>query len=75
MKMHDPHCKSGVVLATYPPIYQECDCGYEEPKVQGGHHPLCFPSIRDVRIGDWGPTCFTCQVLAVCEERVRKEYQ
>lgn len=31
--MHSPHCKSNVVIATYPPIYQACDCGYDNPEV------------------------------------------
>lgn len=37
--------------------------------IQGDHHSLCFPAIRDVRIGDWGPTCFTCVVLGLAEQR------
>jgi hypothetical protein len=45
-----------------------------EPEIQGEHHPLCFEAIRDVRVGDWGPTCFTCQVLRIVEERERAKY-
>ena len=41
--------------------------------IQGEHHPLCFPSIRDVRIGDWGPSCFTCQVLGIAYEQGRRD--
>jgi hypothetical protein len=29
MIQHDPHCKSLVVLTSYPPQYQECDCQKE----------------------------------------------
>ena len=35
--------------------------------IQGEHHKYCFPSIRHVRQGDWGTSCFTCAVLAMAE--------
>ena len=36
-----------------------------ETPIRGEHDPLCFPAIRDVRMGDWGPSCFTCQVIGM----------
>lgn len=30
--MHKPNCKSLIVLTSYPPIYQDCDCGYLDDK-------------------------------------------
>lgn len=36
-----------------------------ETPIRGEHDPLCFPAIRDVRVGDWGPSCFTCQVIGM----------
>lgn len=44
-----------------------------EIEIQGEHDPLCFPAIRDVRIGDWGPSCFTCEVLGMAEQRGREK--
>lgn len=35
--------------------------------IQGEHHKFCFPAIRDVRVGDWGTNCFTCQVLSIVD--------
>jgi hypothetical protein len=38
-------------------------------EIRGDHDPLCFPAIRDVRIGDWGPSCFTCQVIHIARQQ------
>ncbi len=38
-------------------------------EIQGEHDPLCFPAIRDIRVGDWGPMCFTCTVLGMAREQ------
>lgn len=37
--------------------------------IQGEHDPLCFSAIRDVRVGDWGPSCFTCEVIGIARQQ------
>lgn len=41
----------------------------KDTPIQGEHDPLCFPAIRDVRVGDWGPSCFTCEVIAIARQQ------
>jgi len=46
---------------------------HPEVPIQVHHDPLCFPAIRDVRVGDWGPSCFTCQVIGMAREQGQRD--
>lgn len=58
--MHDPHCKSLIVLTSYPPIYQDCDCGYKP------HDALCIQHRQEAldNAGGWdyGVPCI-CDII------------